>query len=531
MNFNKKISRYYYTVRYLKFIQIYFQVFYRIRRKLGFKVNYSNIDNSYNESTRFDCNFLENPNTFIGNNHFCFLNIEKDFKEKINWNFLEFGKLWNYNLQYLDYINQLNIEEQDINNLIESITFEINNNKILNEPYPVSLRIMNLVKYFSKKDNISNEQIIFLKRQIIFLRNNIEYHILANHILENGFALLMGGLYIGNNKITNEAKKILYKELERQILPDGAHIELSPMYHSIILVRLLDCINLIKGTPNKDSDFIFFLINCASKMLAWLKEIQFNCGQLPCFNDSTEGITFKPIIIFNYSENLGIPIINGELNESGYWKLKNSKFELIVDCGNIQPSYQPGHAHADTGSFFLQIDNKPFITETGTSTYQNDEKRHLERSSIAHNNVVVNNLNSSDVWSTFRVGKRASIIDIVKNKKTLIFSHNGYSNVGVVPTRNISYQNNIITIIDTISANKQNITYSASAYIHFDDSVEIKINGITEIESNLASIKITNASQINLGYYNLSKGFNRTVIAKFIEIKFSNNLTTYITPN
>ena len=29
-------------------------------------------------------------------------------------------------------------------------------------------------------------------------------------------------------------------------LNDGAHFELSPMYHKIILSRLLDCIQLIK---------------------------------------------------------------------------------------------------------------------------------------------------------------------------------------------------------------------------------------------------------------------------------------------
>ena len=36
---------------------------------------------------------------------------------------------------------------------------------------------------------------------------------------------------------------IYEREISRQILPDGGHFELSPMYHAIILEDLLDVIN------------------------------------------------------------------------------------------------------------------------------------------------------------------------------------------------------------------------------------------------------------------------------------------------
>ena len=44
----------------------------------------------------------------------------------------------------------------------------------------------------------------------------------------------------------SKAKNIIEEELEEQILTDGAHFELSPMYHQIILDRVLDCIFLVK---------------------------------------------------------------------------------------------------------------------------------------------------------------------------------------------------------------------------------------------------------------------------------------------
>ena len=41
-------------------------------------------------------------------------------------------------------------------------------------------------------------------------------------------------------KIDSDEKNFLLKELDRQILDDGAHFELSPMYHCIILSKILD---------------------------------------------------------------------------------------------------------------------------------------------------------------------------------------------------------------------------------------------------------------------------------------------------
>ena len=52
------------------------------------------------------------------------------------------------------------------------------------------------------------------------LSKNIEYHLLGNHLLENGFALYSGHI---TSMIRNSIVKlkIVEKELEEQILPDG----------------------------------------------------------------------------------------------------------------------------------------------------------------------------------------------------------------------------------------------------------------------------------------------------------------------
>ena len=86
-----------------------------------------------------------------------------------------------------------------------------------------------------------------LYAQYMRLLDNIEYHLMGNHLLENGFSLLFGGVYFGDARFCRKAEEILREELAEQILPDGGHYERSPMYHQIILGRVLDCINLLKS--------------------------------------------------------------------------------------------------------------------------------------------------------------------------------------------------------------------------------------------------------------------------------------------
>ena len=74
--------------------------------------------------------------------------------------------------------------------------------------------------------------------------------------------LLWGGLYFREDKFYEKAIWLLAKELNEQILPDGAHYELSPMYHTILSDRLLDCINALKHNPRfEGQEFVLsFLI-------------------------------------------------------------------------------------------------------------------------------------------------------------------------------------------------------------------------------------------------------------------------------
>ncbi|MFW6273222.1 MAG: heparinase II/III family protein, partial [bacterium] len=140
--------------------------------------------------------------------------------------------------------------------LIENYILNLSNTSTGLEPYPISLRGINWIKFISKFS--SSHPHIFSPSQLLtfssslyaqyqILLDNLEYHLMGNHLLENGFSLLFGGFYFKEEELYEKARQIIIEQLKEQILNDGGHFELSPMYHQIILDRLLDCINLVQN--------------------------------------------------------------------------------------------------------------------------------------------------------------------------------------------------------------------------------------------------------------------------------------------
>ena len=80
---------------------------------------------------------------------------------------------------------------------------------------------------------------------------------------------------------------------------------------------------------------------------------------------------------------------------------------LILDAARIGPEYLPGHAHADTLSFELSLGGVRALVNSGISCYGVSAERLPQRGTAAHNTVVVNEADSSEVWSGFRVARRA----------------------------------------------------------------------------------------------------------------------------
>jgi hypothetical protein len=517
----KKVTLYFYTVRYLKPIQIFYQVFYIFLNSISRKP----LDLSKRQNLKFTylkyTISLENS-SYKGDNKFIFLNISHQFEYRIDWELMEYGKLWQYNLAYFDFLNNSNLNKANglllINNFIDSQ----NQLKSCNEPYPISLRLINWIRFVNIHQIDDSRIIDAIYNQAKRLLQRLEYHLLGNHLLENGFCLLHIAKFFSNEYFYQIATKILFKQLNEQILPDGGHFELSPMYHQIIFFRVLESIDLLKNNfEEKDKNLVEFLELKAKCMLSWLDNITFHNGDIPLLNDSANGIAPTTNQLRFFAQKLNIYSSNIPLNESGYRKFQNKHYEAILDVGNVGPTYQPGHAHADMLNLIVYLEQKPFLIETGTSTYQINARRHLERSTESHNTVVVDDQNQSQVWSGFRVAKRAKIKLIKDEPAWIIAQHNGFGNVQHL--RQVEFSEKKIVITDKITGNcKKTI-----AYLHFDPNFSLEIISNTILFDG-GKIILKNAKDTSLEDYHFAPKFNVLVLSKKLKIFFEKELETQI---
>jgi uncharacterized heparinase superfamily protein len=527
-----KFVLFYRTVIYLKPIQVFFQFWYRIKSgfiKIGLYDEYQNSKLNVIELNIAKQLYSSKVKVESGN-RFEFLNLNYQFAESgVIWDFNGLGKLWNYNLQYFDYLNDETVSDEIKVALIEDCAFWLSENKLPLEPYPVSLRIVNWIIYYSKTGYSSALFEITLKQQISYLKHNLEYHIQANHLLENYIALCFGGLCIKDSSLVDFAFKKVEKELEKQILPDGAHYECSPMYHCIIFGKLLLLLDALKNRR-------FINLNTKkieeklSLMLGWLNSYSFRAGSLANFNDSIYGIAPDVLQIRKVCEKMEILPADIKLGESGYRKRSIGDFEIIVDVGNIIPTYQPGHAHSDMLSFCLNYKDQNIIIDKGISTYQPGVNRELERSTVSHNTVTINNKNQSEVWGSFRVGKRANLKLEVDKDNELAASHNGYVNsFGKQHKRTFQINENAIIIKDELIGNNELITNNIARF-YFDHQVRLKkgSNNFEYIANDENIIKFIGASSVEFIDFDQPIAYNLFESSKLIQVNFICNLTTTI---
>lgn len=468
----KSVVLFIHTVKYLKLIQIFYRVkLYIFNKKVVSthkKILTSNTNVNWLIQTHKKSSMLDHK-TFI------FLNKIGNYIND-GWDNKSREKLWNYNLHYFDDLNSRNsinrkeFHKKLINDWIKD-NFQFTG--VGWEPFPTSLRIINWIKYFYSYKKPSSKEINSLIIQSRFLFSNIEFHILGNHLLTNAKALIFSGYFFKGN----EAKKwflkglrILDNEVKEQIYKDGGHFERSPMYHNLVLEDFLDIINLLKD-DKKYNRLVLNLKMISQKMILWMDGLTHQDGEISFFNDSALGIASRSVHLKKYARLLNIDFVENKnlkkgsyfdykyFQNTGYLRLESKNAVAILDIADLGPDYLPGHGHADTLSFELSVHGYRVIVNAGTSTYEENQNRLWERSTKAHSTVEIDNYNSSEVWKSFRVGKRAKPFGMNINQNSdsidISCSHDGYKRLS---GRNIhkrfwEWRKKSLTIRDEIIGN------------------------------------------------------------------------------
>ena len=450
-----KLSLYFHTVRHLRLVQIAYQLRNRLPRKAVRPPTHEGrrkVLSAWHPGPRRAQSLFEDGRAR-------FLQVERQMDGPEGWSDQTFGMLWLYNLHYFDDLMCAKGKSPERHNLQEQwILRWVLQNKQGSKPgwdaYPTALRLVNWVRASLEGFRLSTAALDSMALQAEHLSKRLEYHLLGNHLLANAKGLIFAGLFLQGpaaDRWFKRGMRLAKKELREQILQDGGHFELSPMYSAIIHEDVLDIIQILRvygrAVPKR-------WLKMAQVMGNWSRVMLHPDMQIPFFNDASFGIAPSFADRMEYANALGITPPQEpqdgiqSLENSGYHRMQQGEFVVLADTAAVGPAYQPGHAHADTLSFEMSWCGKRVFVNTGTSCYGDERQRSYERSTAAHNTVCVNGMDSSEVWGGFRVARRATVKDVHVSQSEvgdvipawrLSASHDGYSRLSGLPVHQRSW--------------------------------------------------------------------------------------------
>ncbi|MBJ2176857.1 alginate lyase family protein [Pseudomonas veronii] len=538
-----RFTRLFHTVRYLTLRQVIFRLYYRFARV-------SPREHRNVLGRTWDCDWSSPAWAGVSTDdgiEFRFLGVRGRVHNAGDWHAGKHSKLWLYNLHYLDDLNARGIDTTpDLAETLIANWTQANPPVVGDgwEPYPLSLRIVNLVKWHARSKAQAGPLYDSLAVQADALAQQVEYHIMGNHLFANGKALVFAGAFLSGAKADAWLAKglqILDEEIGEQFQQDGGHFELSPMYHATLLWDMCDLVNLARCAA------LPVLIErlpawCAvvHQGLVWLRSMLHPDGKIGFFNDAAFGVAPDFALIKGYAALLGISVVADAqvpaafLNsDTGYAVVTpRAGVKALLDLAQVGPDYQPGHAHADTLSFELSVFGQRLVVNSGTSQYGESAERQRQRSTGAHSTVEVGGQNSSEVWAGFRVARRArpniEQLDLQGASICIQASHDGYRRLNGSPChrRTWTFTAEGLEMIDQVTSDQY--TSVSRLFIHPDVTLSQDASGFVADMGGGGKVVIalSGADEVRIVASTWHPEFGLTVANHCIEAVFSGRLLT-----
>jgi uncharacterized heparinase superfamily protein len=528
-----ELSLYFHTVRHLRPVQIFARAWYSVHRP---RPDLRPAPPQRAPAGPYREPILAAP-TLVAPDTFCFLNVERRCATAADWHPADTSRLWRYNLHYFADLNSRDsqIRAPWHRQLLERWVRENPPGSGDGwEPYPLSRRIVNWVKWRMRGNRLPPPCESSLAVQARWLSRRIEYHILGNHLLANAKALVHAGLYFSDAEGEHWYRRgvgILARQLGEQVLADGGHFELSTMYHALVLEDLLDLVNLLRAYGRQPPAEWY---RALARMRRWLLVMSHPDGEIAFFNDAAFGVAASCAELESYARRLDLgsttpprPETLAVLAASGYVRAEAGPACLICDCAALGPACQPGHAHADTLSFELSLAGQRLFVNSGVSEYGDRAERRRQRGTAAHNTVIVNGEDSSEMWGSFRVARRARArLCEARQAETAVVAacHDGYRRLpgGNRHTRRWSLDECGLRIEDRISGHFER----AAAFFHLHPGVAATLSApdvvsLSAGERQLATVAFEGAAAVEIGRGTWHPRFGVTAANDRISVHFA----------
>jgi Heparinase II/III N-terminus/Heparinase II/III-like protein len=398
----------------------------------------------------------------------------------------------------------------------------------------VALRAMNLLAAFEtfrhspRLDQDSLRLLLQLFQQHgSYIQRNLEFSYIAtsNHYLSDVVGLLWLGLMLPELRDAEEWRDFgraeMLREMDKQVLADGADFEASTGYHRYVLELFLYSF-LLCSANGVEIDKKYW--NKLRQMLIYLRSYLRPDGFAPLIGDTdggqvipmrrrraadhgyllaigavvfedaalkTEGMEEpeellwilgkKGVTAFQELGSSTEPAVSKAFPEAGVYIMREGDLYLCFNASGAGINGRGSHGHNDALSIEVSAGGRAFIIDPGTYVYSADlQNRHEFRSTEYHSTVTIDfkEQNTINRDTPFVIGNEAQprVLEWETNKDfdKVVAEHYGYS--PVIHRRSITFnkQERYWLIDDEFFGDGEHVY---EVRFHFDSGMDVKVRG------------------------------------------------------
>ncbi|MFQ5775876.1 MAG: heparinase II/III family protein [Kiloniellaceae bacterium] len=248
-------------------------------------------------------------------------------------------------------------------------------------------------------------------------------------------AALKGLIYAGVALPGGEAWRargleILRRELPRQVLSDGGHVERSPSRHLAVLRDLIDVRAALRRTgAHAHADGVPAALHAAIEAMApALRMFQHGDGGLALFNGSVEEEGWQVELVLQRAGGPRRPL--AEATDGGFQRMCAGRTVALIDAGAAPGRGLDRRAHAGTLGLEVSVGRERLIVSCGARPGDPAWER-AQRATAAHSTLVVEDTNSSEILPGGGFGRAARIVHCrraeAEGRTWLDLAHDGYA--------------------------------------------------------------------------------------------------------
>jgi hypothetical protein len=363
-------------------------------------------------------------------------------------------------------------------------------------PLELAVRLINwtwALAFVRHSRALTADLFVLILRSVAEQTQHIARHLSAyssanNHLIGEAAGLAVIGMCFpwlqDASRWCDVGLKILARELEKQIYADGVPAEQAIHYLAFVLDFNLLAWRMAELNGLEIPEVWYDRLAAACNLLQHIMDEQ---GNVPSIGDSDDGCVVRlddrpeannycsilaaAAVLLNcpdFKASAGswdekshwllgasglaafdslhseAPQTSRAFKDGGYCVMRAPGRVIVFDCGPLGFLSIAAHGHADALSLTASVEGEPLLVDPGTYAYQEgDGQRDFFRSTAAHNTVLVDGHDQSEMLGTFLWGRKANA-RLLRWSSTPEYDlasaeHDGYVKMGITHRRTVLF--------------------------------------------------------------------------------------------